>query len=117
MAGIYVAVAWGATEILVEVVDRLRLPDAMATLVVILFVLGFPVAMFLAWVFDVTPEGIRRTERGTAKSAFSVALAFTFLIVGTGSLYYFLDSRTKQEVLEGQALVLPLRRSSCRFGL
>ena len=60
-AALYMAVAWGATEILVTVVDQLFLPAWISTLVVIAFVVGFPLAMFLAWTFDVTPEGIRRT--------------------------------------------------------
>ena len=108
-AGIYVAVAWGATEILIAVVDQLSLPQTLARVVVILFVVGFPVSMFLAWVFDVTPDGIRRTEPGTRKSVFTIGLAMTFLVAGTAGLYYFLDYRTDQQVAEQTALVLPLR--------
>ncbi len=108
-AGIYVAVAWGATEILIAVVDQLSLPQTLARVVVILFVVGFPVSMFLAWVFDVTPEGIRRTEPGTRKSAFTIGLAMAFLVAGTAGLYYFLDYRTDQQVAEQTALVLPFR--------
>ena len=61
-AAIYVAVAWGVTEIAVTVVEQLFLPQWVATLAVIGFVVGFPVAMFLAWTFDITAEGIQRTE-------------------------------------------------------
>ena len=60
-AAIYGAVAWGVTEVVVTVVEQLFLPQWVATLAVIGFVVGFPVAMFLAWTFDITSEGIRRT--------------------------------------------------------
>ena len=61
-AAIYFAVAWGLTEVLVTISDRLFLSEWIPTLAVIIFVVGFPIAMFLAWTFDVTTEGIRRTE-------------------------------------------------------
>ena len=47
VAAIYGAVAWGATEVVVTVVEQLFLPQWVATLSVIGFVVGFPVAMFL----------------------------------------------------------------------
>lgn len=109
VAGVYLAIAWGATEILLVVIDHLGLPASLSTLTVILFVVGFPVAVFLAWVFDVTPEGIRRTEPGTAKSTLSVVVALLFLVVGTGGLYYLLDSRASRQTGERTALVLPPR--------
>ncbi len=108
VAGIYIAVAWGATEILLTIIDRLRLPEYLGTVIVILFVVAFPVAMFLAWVFDITPDGVQRTP-GTSKSVFSISLATVFLVASTAGLYYFLDWRAQQDQVEQTALVLPLR--------
>jgi TolB-like protein len=59
---VYGAVAFGAIQVVDIVLPRLGLPDWTVTLVVWLCVLGFPVAIVLAWVFDRTPEGLRRTE-------------------------------------------------------
>ena len=59
VAAIYGAVAWGVTEIVVTVVEQLFLPQWVATLAVIFFVVGFPVAMFLSWTFDLTSDGIQ----------------------------------------------------------
>jgi len=77
-AAIYGAVAWGVTEVVVTVVEQLFLPQWVATLAVIFFVVGFPIAMFLSWTFDVTADGIRRTavssRRGAASIVFSMAL-------------------------------------------
>ena len=54
--------AWGVTEVIVTVTEQLFLPQWISTLAVVGFVVGFPVAMFLAWTFDLTTEGLRRTE-------------------------------------------------------
>ncbi|UCC73716.1 MAG: hypothetical protein JSV86_03915, partial [Gemmatimonadota bacterium] len=62
VAVVYAAVAfviWQAAEI---AVPGLNLPDIVLTTVILLTVLGFPVALALAWAFDVTPEGVKRTE-------------------------------------------------------
>lgn len=52
-------VVWEAADI---VVPALHLPGWTLTLVVVLTILGFPVTLILAWMFDITPEGIRRTS-------------------------------------------------------
>jgi TolB-like protein/Flp pilus assembly protein TadD len=70
VAVVYAAVAfviWQAAEI---AVPGLNLPDWVLTLVILLTALGFPVALALAWAFDITPEGVKRTE---AKSEEPVA--------------------------------------------
>ena len=54
VAAIYVAVAWGTTEIVVTVVEQLFLPQWVSTLAVIFFVVRFPIAVFLAWIFELT---------------------------------------------------------------
>jgi tetratricopeptide (TPR) repeat protein/TolB-like protein len=62
VAVVYAAVAfviWQAAEI---AFPALRLPDWTLTLVVVLTLVGFPIALILAWAFDVTPEGVKRTE-------------------------------------------------------
>ena len=41
---------------------RLGLPDWTVTFIIILLIVGFPIAIILSWIFDVTPEGIRKTE-------------------------------------------------------
>lgn len=87
VAAIYGAVAWGVTEVLVTVVEQLFLPQWVSTLAVIGFVVGFPVAMFLAWTFDFTAEGIRRTQIASGKGKASIALSLLLLFAGTGGLF------------------------------
>jgi hypothetical protein len=62
-----VAAAYGATAfVLLEVADlvfpRLGLPDWSITFVVALVIIGFPVALILAWAFELTPQGVHRAE-------------------------------------------------------
>ena len=58
----YGAVAWGVTEGASVVLPALFVPDWAMTAIVIFLLVGFPIAMVLAWVFDVSPDGIQRTE-------------------------------------------------------
>ena len=90
-AAVYIAVAWGATEILVTVAERLFMPAWIPTLVVIAFVVGFPVAMFLAWIFDITPDGIRRTTIESRRGKASVVLAAALLVAGTAGLFLLIQ--------------------------
>lgn len=57
---------YGATAfILMEAADimlpRLGLPEWTVTFVIVLLITGFPIALVLSWIFDVTPEGIQKT--------------------------------------------------------
>ena len=58
----YGAIAWAVTEAGSVVLPALRVPDWTMTFIVIFLMVGFPVAMVLAWIFDVGPQGIERTE-------------------------------------------------------
>ena len=119
-AAIYVAVAWGVTEIAVTVVEQLFLPQWVATLAVIGFVVGFPVAMFLAWTFDITSEGIQRTEIKSRRGQASIALALVLLVAGTGGLFLLIkpsiDSASQAEpgaeILPNSIAVLPFENAS-----
>ena len=105
-AAIYGAVAWGLTEVIVTIVEQLFLPQWVSTLAVIFFVVGFPVAMFLSWTFDLTTEGIRRTEIKSGRGTASIALSMLLLVAGTAGLF-FLIRPAMQEVAPDSPLVIP----------
>ncbi len=108
-AGAYAVIAWGLTEILDGVISRFGWPDWVATLVVILFVMGFPVAMFLAWVFDLTPGGIRREEPWSAMGWVSIISAVVFLLVGSAGLFWLINPSGVARVEQVGVAVLPCR--------
>ncbi len=57
----YAVVAWLLTEVSDTVFPRLGLPEWTVTFVIALLLLGFPLALFLAWAYELTPEGIKRS--------------------------------------------------------
>lgn len=61
VALMYLAGAFAALEASEIVVGRLGLPDWTVTALLIAAIAGFPLAVVLAWIFDLTAEGVRRT--------------------------------------------------------
>ena len=118
-AAIYGAVAFGVTEVVVTVVDRI-LPLQFAwvsTLAVIVFVVGFPVAMFLSWTFDITAEGIQRTEVSSRRGKASIALSMVLLVAGTVSLFWIIkpsieSTTSRPGILPNSIAVLPFENAS-----
>jgi TolB-like protein len=62
VAAIYGAVAFGILQVAEPLGTALGLSDSFLSLVVGLLLLGFPVALVLAWAFEVTPEGVQKAE-------------------------------------------------------
>jgi DNA-binding winged helix-turn-helix (wHTH) protein len=60
---IYSLVVWLVFQVTEIVQEALRLPDWTLSLVVVLGILGFPIAAVLSWVFDITPDGVIRGRR------------------------------------------------------
>jgi TolB-like protein/tetratricopeptide (TPR) repeat protein len=91
----YGAVAWAVTEASSVVLPALNVPQWTITFVVVFLLVGFPVAMMLAWIFDVGPQGIERTEplRDTPASLhvrlrLAYAAVVLLCMVGLGYLLY-----------------------------
>jgi adenylate cyclase len=61
VAVVYIIVGWGLLQLGNVVVEPLRLPEWTMSMIIVLLVLGFPVAVILAWAFEITPDGVRRT--------------------------------------------------------
>ena len=53
----YAIVAWLLVQVIVAVERPLHLPEWTDTLTILLLLIGFPVALILAWAFELTPEG------------------------------------------------------------
>ncbi len=59
----YVVVAWLLIQVATQVFPFFEVPNWAVRLVVLLLILGFPVALILSWAFEITPEGIKREEQ------------------------------------------------------
>jgi adenylate cyclase len=60
----YGVVAWFLTQLTTEVFPFFEIPNYAVRFVVIALPVGFPIAMLLSWLYELTPEGIVRTEEG-----------------------------------------------------
>jgi TolB-like protein/tetratricopeptide (TPR) repeat protein len=70
----YAAVAFAVGQVADTFLPRLGLADTTVTFVVALLVLGFPVALVLAWAYDLTPTGVVRTSDEEARPSTAVAM-------------------------------------------
>jgi hypothetical protein len=58
----YCVVAWLLMQVASQIFPFFDIPNWAVRLVVLLLIIGFPVALILAWAFELTPEGLKRTE-------------------------------------------------------
>ena len=84
--GAYAVVVFVILQLMDAAVEPLRLPDWFPTLVVIVLILGFPVVFVLAWLFDVTGQGVRRTQPGGLLTRVQSFALFGFMILVTAGL-------------------------------
>ncbi|HCP90596.1 MAG TPA: hypothetical protein DIT76_00885 [Spartobacteria bacterium] len=62
----YAVVGWLLVQVATQVFPFFEIPNWAVRLIVLLIVVGFPVALVIAWAFELTPEGLKRTEASTA---------------------------------------------------
>ncbi len=62
VVAMYAATAFIIMEAGDIMLPRLGLPDWSVTFIIVLLIVGFPIAIILSWIFDITPEGVKKTE-------------------------------------------------------
>ena len=84
VAMVYAGVAWLLLQLADVVFPPLGLPEWSITLVLVIAALGFPVAMILAWVYDLTPEGMTRSQsiEGAQTHPPSLSRVIEFALIG-----------------------------------
>ena len=95
VAVVYSVVGWALLEASGMVLPRLDLPDWTVNVVLAVVLLGFPLALVFAWVFDFSPQGFVRTEPLSPaghKQSLTIAATVEFvvivvLVIAVGSLY------------------------------
>src|SRR6266480_1525042 len=87
----YGVVAWLLMQVASQIFPFFEIPNWAVRLVVLLLVIGFPVALTLAWAFELTPEGIKRAEdldlsksvtRKTGRKLDFFIMAVLLLVIG-----------------------------------
>ena len=62
MAMLYLVASWVILQVADVLVDAMELPSTWARGVLAVLILGFPLALIFSWVFEMTPEGIKREK-------------------------------------------------------
>jgi TolB-like protein len=92
----YAIVGWLVMQIAATVVPALHLSDTITSAVVLLVILGFPISLIIAWAFELTPEGLKRTEFADElpkKSVRSYAWIYVVVLAGAISVGVFFLGR------------------------
>ena len=116
----YGVVAWLLMQVASQIFPFFEIPNWGVRLVVLLLVIGFPVAIILAWAFELTPEGLKRTEVADElprKSEQNRAWIYVVIIAGVvaAGLFFFgryTSSKQGAEMSEKSIAVLPFENRS-----
>ncbi len=92
----YAVVAWLLMQIATQVFPFFDIPNWAVRLVVLVIIIGFPIALIIAWAFELTPEGLKRTEFADElpkKSVRSRAWIYVVIVAGAISVSLFFLAR------------------------
>jgi adenylate cyclase len=80
----YGVVSWLLIQIATQVFPFFDIPNWATRMVIVLLLFGFPVALILAWAYELTPEGLQRTEEVDSKKSttYRTGRTLDFVIIG-----------------------------------
>ena len=115
VAAAYIIAAGGAIQLASASFPAWELPNWALRLVIVLLLIGFPIALILAWAFDVTPEGIRATPSvavpRTHRRRNMIMLVATGVII-SAAVGFFLLPRVSAHKIDKSIAVLPFENRS-----
>jgi serine/threonine-protein kinase len=77
----YAVVAWLLMQVASQIFPFFDIPNWVVRLVILLLVIGFPIALIIAWAFEVTSEGIKRTEAADAAGLRSHGSTWIYVVL------------------------------------
>src|SRR5437868_4988205 len=107
VAAAYAVVSWLIIQIATQVFPFFEVPNWAVRLVVLLLIIGFPVAVILSWAFEITPEGIKfeselennqLVKRHTGRKI--VAVTTVLAVIAAAMLVYQVVRRTASASLD-----------------
>src|SRR5947207_9854479 len=114
VAAAYIIAAGFIIQMGSAILPAWELPNWTFRLLVVLLLIGFPIALILAWAFDVTPEGIQATEKTADESHLRrnvIILAATGVIVSAAAGFFLLP-RASGHNIDKSIAVLPFENLS-----
>jgi serine/threonine-protein kinase len=77
----YAVVAWLLMQIASQIFPFFEIPNWVVRVVVLVLIIGFPIALIIAWAFEMTPEGIKRTDAADAAGQRSHGSAWIYIVL------------------------------------
>jgi TolB-like protein/cytochrome c-type biogenesis protein CcmH/NrfG len=77
----YIVAGWLLVQVATQVFPFLEIPNWVVRLVIAVVAIGFPIALIIAWAFEATPEGIKRTEVADAAGQRSLGGAWIYIVL------------------------------------
>lgn len=108
----YAVVAWLLMQVATQVFPFLEIPNWAIRLVIMLIVIGFPIALIIAWAFELTPEGLKRTEFAgelPKKPPRSSAWIYVVVIAGAISVSLFFFGRYTATSKQSELTAVPAK--------
>jgi TolB-like protein/Flp pilus assembly protein TadD len=118
----YAVASWALAQGLAQVLPVFEIPNSVIRVVIALMLVGFPVALVLGWVFDITPTGIERTpeiavqaqpQSRRRRNVLLVAAAGVFISAAVG---FFVLPRASAHKVDKSIAVLPFQNLSADQG-
>src|SRR3954451_22954366 len=84
----YIVGGWALSQGIAQVFPLFDVPSSAIRAMVLLIIVGLPIALVLAWMFELTPEGIKRTETADAMPAAAKPKKYVwiYIVVVAGAL-------------------------------
>jgi TolB-like protein/Tfp pilus assembly protein PilF len=118
----YIVGGWALSQGIAQVFPVFDVPNWVIRLIVLLIIIGFPIALILAWAFEITPEGIKRTQDVDPTKPHSAGGAWIYVVIAGALLliglfvvgeYGFRAARSNAQPLSTKSIaVLPLANLS-----
>src|SRR5437763_1122110 len=109
----YAVAGWALAQGIAQVLPVFDIPNWVIRLIVVLIITGLPIALVLAWMFELTPQGIKRTETADAMPASARQKKHTWIyvvvIAGLFSIGLFFLGRYSAATGQTQSSGLPAK--------
>jgi len=120
VAGVYAVVAWLVAQIVALAASSFAAPDWVMQMLIVGLIVGFPVALVFAWAFELTPQGVKRTESvtdgesitGETGRKLDVAILGVLVLVAGLAIFQIFRPTAPVSVTPGTALTQPEQESA-----
>ncbi|MBO0696395.1 MAG: hypothetical protein J2P56_09900, partial [Verrucomicrobia bacterium] len=112
VAAAYIIAAGGVIQLASAAFPAWELPNWALRLVIALLLLGFPIALILAWAYDVTPQGVRATPAPTRHRRRNVIMLVATGVIISAAAGFFLLPRVSAHKVDKSIAVLPFESLS-----